>query len=257
MHNTQKKQNRILLVTLIVILASASILIAITGGANRKKPSENPPLDNATEAPSDQSGKEPETDRIDSTIKPERLPFETKGGNESSPDDEKTDAPAESDNTDQEVSSILDKTLPKFKAPIDSVVIKDYSDDIPVFSYTMNDYRTHSGLDFACSVGTPVLAAADGVICELKDDPMMGATVAIQHSGGAITKYKGLSPDSLDLKKIGDDVKLGDVIGASGDTALIESAEEAHLHFELTIEGEPADPAEYMDVSFLSELYED
>ena len=121
----------------------------------------------------------------------------------------------------------------------------------------MNDYRVHGGLDFAASPGTPVYAAADGVICEIKDDPMMGATIAIQHSGGAITKYKGLSTDSLDMKNIGDTVRRGDLIGASGDTALIESAEEPHLHFEMTIEGTQVDPAEYMKVTHLTDLYED
>ncbi len=260
MHNTQKKQNRILLAALVVILASAAILIAVTGSANRKNNTEKPPLDIETDA-----GNESDTDSANQgntnpTIKPERIPLESEAldgkDDKSSMENEKTDAAAETD-ADKEVSSILDSALPVFSAPVDGVVIKDYSDNLPVFSYTMNDYRTHGGLDFACSAGAPVYAAADGVVCELTDDPMMGITVAIQHSGGAITKYKGLSQDSLEMKKIGDEVRRGDVIGTAGDTALIESAEESHLHFELTVEGTAVDPADYMNVSFLSELYED
>ena len=44
---------------------------------------------------------------------------------------------------------------------------------------------------------------------------------------------------------------------ASGETALIESAEENHLHFELSVDGRAEDPAEYMDVVCLAELFED
>lgn len=255
MHNTQKKQNKILLATLVFILATAAVLVAVTGSANRKNPPENPPLDTRTE---DEGAKE--TNSPSPVVTPEKITpseGETKGNGNSAESANKTDAPVESSEEDKEVSSVLDKELPKFSAPIDNVVIKGYSDNVPVFSYTMNDYRTHDGLDFAASPGTPVLSAADGVICEIKDDPMMGATIAVQHSGGAITKYKGLSVDSLDMHNIGDSVKMGDVIGAVGDTALIESAEESHLHFEMTIEGEHVDPAEYMQVSHLSNIYED
>ncbi len=255
MHNTQKKQNKILLAALVLILASAAILVAITGSANRKNPPENPPIDNRTE---DEGTSE--TDSPSPAIIPEKITpseDETKNNPEPKESNKKTDAPAEDTVEDKEVSSVLDKALPKFSAPIDNVVIKDYSDNVPVFSYTMNDYRTHDGLDFAASPGTPVLSAADGVICEIVDDPMMGATVAVQHSGGAITKYKGLSPESLNMHNIGDTVKRGDAIGAVGETALIESAEESHLHFEMTIEGEHVNPAEYMQVSKLTSIYED
>ena len=255
MHNTQKKQNKILLAALIFILTSAAVLVAITGSANRKNPPANPPLDTRTE---DEGAKE--TDSPSPIITPEKVTpseDETQEKNKPAESDKKTDAPAESTDEDKDVVSILDKELPKFSAPIDNVVIKDYSDNVPVFSYTMNDYRTHDGLDFAASPGTPVLSAADGVICEIKDDPMMGATIAVQHSGGAITKYKGLSLESLNMHNIGDNVKRGDAIGSVGETALIESAEESHLHFEMTIEGENVNPAEYMQVSKLSNIYED
>ena len=257
MHNTQKKQNKILLVSLVVILASAAILVAVTGSANRKNQTENPPLDNRTEDEGTGDTTDSSPIVIPEKINPTDDGKQSIAGMEEEESSVKTDTPAESAVEDKEVSSILDKTLPKFSAPIDNVVIKDYSDNVPVFSYTMNDYRTHDGLDFAASPGTPVLAAADGVICEIVDDPMMGATVAVQHSGGAITKYKGLSLESLNMHNIGDNVKRGDAIGSVGETALIESAEESHLHFEMTIEGVHVDPAEYMPVSHLSSLYED
>lgn len=267
-NSTTKKQNKVLLVALVIILAAAAILIAVTGGANKKEKENNPPLDNIPEqgSPSSESNKGNEQAPPAQTVKPEKTDSEktedvkTPAKNEpkDEKDSEKDDTPSSTESTeDKEVSSVISNTLPKFQSPISNVVIKDYSGDVPVFSYTMADYRTHNGLDFACSPGTPVSAAADGVICEIISDPMMGATVGIQHSGGAITRYCNLSEESLDLKKIGDIVKRGDVIGSAGSTALIESAEEDHIHFELSIEGTNVDPAEYMEVTFLSELYED
>ena len=72
-----------------------------------------------------------------------------------------------------------------------------------------------------------------------------------------MTKYRGLAEESCSVVKAGDKVLAGEVIGASGETALIESAEENHLHFEMAVNGKPVDPADYMDVVMLSDLTED
>ncbi len=271
-NTTAKKQNKLLLATIIIILAAAAILIAVTGSANKKEKTSDPKNEvkqTETLPAPDQKNSETSTSANKNTGKlnenenSEKLPDETKenknvikeeDGKSTEKETEKTSAEASSG--DEEVASVLSETLPIFAPPLDGLVIKDYSDEIPVFSYTMNDYRTHTGLDFACSVGTPILASADGVICEVCDDPMMGVTVSISHSGGAATTYRGLSKESMSIVKVGDSVECGQMIGAAGDTALIESAEEPHLHFEMTVNGEHVDPAEYMKVSFLSEMYE-
>ena len=247
-----KKQNRLLLISLAVILSAAAILVALTGSANKKgKNNDNPPIEKIHETDA------PETFGKDT---PDVKDNGTQGITETTdtPTTPETEANADVPD-DKEVSLIQPNTdvLPTFSSPIDSLVIKGFSATVPVFSSTMNDYRTHSGVDFATSPGTPVLAAADGTVCEIINDPMMGVTIALQHTGGAVTKYKGLSEDSMDLCKVGDTVKRGQVIGASGDTALIESAEESHLHFELYVNGKAEDPGEYMSVSYLSDLHED
>lgn len=266
MNNTAKKQNRILLIALVIVLTLAAVLIALTGGANRKNKEENPPLDTkVTESDSAEDGK---NDALNKAKKSGTSDAMTKK------DDAESPAPAKSDKKADETSDEAEKTgasaddtadvaamqsgvLPTFSAPVDAPVLKDYSDEIPVFSYTMNDYRTHGGLDFACSPGTPVKSAADGTVCEVIDDPMMGVSVAVSHSGGAVTRYKGLSEESMNLVKAGDTVKRGQVIGASGSTALIESAEEDHLHFELEVNGASENPGEFMKVSYLSDMIED
>lgn len=262
LNTTIKKQNRILLAALIVLLTAAAILIAVTGGANRKNGNELPPMETeslteekngaeTSSAPTEKtaSGKTDETEK-------ESLNGSKKNETEKKEEVQQESAAPEQDGKEVSAMQSPGDTLPEFSAPVDNFVIKGYSAEVPVFSYTMNDYRIHRGVDIACSAGTPVLAAADGMVCEVYSDPMMGVTVGVQHSGGAVTRYKGLSEDSMNLVKNGDEVKRGQVIGASGETALIESAEEAHVHFELTINSESADPGEYMKLKHLAEIYE-
>jgi len=262
LNTTTKKQNKILLAALVIILAAAAILIGITSSANKKEKNDTPPLDNSISDKGSESDSKSDTM---STITPNESEKDTesqktpetndKVDESDSEKNKETEKDTEKTNTDAPV--IQQNVLPTFKAPVDSFVIKEHSDSMPVFSYTMNDYRVHNGPDFACSKGTPVCAAADGVVCEVTDDPMMGVTIALQHSGNAVTRYSGLSEESMSVVKVGNNIPRGSVIGSAGDTALIESAEESHIHFELLIGGEQKDPADYMKVTFLSDLTED
>ena len=291
-NTTVKKQNKLLLAALVLILSAATVLVAITGSANRRK-NENPPLDNQSEIVQDDKAGDKTDNKVkegaiigsdsadkdsaneaknetktddktepakettgDAAIKPEdKL---EKKPSENPKDSEKTSAePDEPAEGAIEVSAEPDDVLPEFITPVDGLVLKGASLTVPVLSYTMGDYRTHGGLDFAASPGTPVFAAADGIVTEVTDDPMMGVTVSLSHSGGAVTKYKGLAEDTIGMHNIGDAVGAGEVIGVSGDTALIESAEENHVHFELAVNGETKNPAEYVSVVFLSDVTED
>lgn len=253
--NQAKKQNRILLAVLVATLAVAAVLLALTGSANRKK--EESKLPPAVEEKAEESApaeKSPSLGRQNPAKA--ALPEEkADGGKKDAQPDEKTDAEAETEEPAVETAS--DSVLPRFVAPVDGYVLKECSLAVPVFSNTMNDYRTHAGLDFACSPGTPVCAAADGVICEASRDPMMGVTISIRHAGGAMTTYQGLSEESLEMSSAGQAVSAGQAIGSSGSTALIESAEEDHLHFELSVNGVHEDPADYMDVKLLARQPED
>lgn len=265
MNSSAKKQNRVLLVTLVVILTAAALLIAVTGGANRKAKESAPPVDTkiAEESPESKTVRE-KTPSADETNAPEKDVIK-KPVSESAPSDDKKAAeeaenrPASAEVVEEarEAAVIDTGVMPTLTLPVDAPALKGYSGETPVFSYTMNDYRTHPGIDFLCEVGTPVCAAADGVICEVADDPMMGVCVGISHSGGAVTRYCGLSEESLGTVKQGDTIKRGQPVGSVGDTALIESAEENHLHFELRVNGYPENPADFMKVRYLSEMVED
>lgn len=272
MTTNAKKQNRILTAALIIIIAALTALIALTSGANRKAkpPVENtPPVGQKVDArdKSDESAapaKKPDASP-DKDALAEKSPADKP---DASPDEElderlppvdaKTSAEPDGADPEDAVPTSAADRLPVFRAPLENAVaVKGCSLTLPVFSATMNDYRVHRGIDFACAPGTPVLAAADGVIASVSKDPMMGWTVTLNHSGGAVTRYAGLSEESVNIAKTGDKVLAGQVIGASGETALIESAEENHLHFELAVDGRAEDPADYMDVVWLDRMFED
>lgn len=113
-----------------------------------------------------------------------------------------------------------------------------------VYDKTMADWRTHDGIDIESSLGTQVLAAADGVVSEVYADELLGTTVVIEHGGGVVTVYSNLA--ELPTVTAGQSVSMGDTIGAVGTTALAEAGEVYHLHFALRVNGASADPAEYL-----------
>ena len=136
---------------------------------------------------------------------------------------------------------------------------KDFEIDIPVYSLTMNDYRAHTGVDIAASLGSEVVAASSGVVCRVWSDPMMGQSVTIDHGDEIYTTYMNLSPEIPEGITVGAKVTMGQTIGSVGDTSLTEIAEEPHLHFEIKVDGQYADPLDYIAVSDIPEnsYYED
>lgn len=138
---------------------------------------------------------------------------------------------------------------PTFMSPVSGIVIKGFSDTVPVFSETMNDYRVHTGIDISGEEGEAVLASADGTVGAIWNDPLMGTCMTVLHDAGYVSTYKGLCEIIPEGIAQGSAVKAGQPIGAIGDTALVEVAEEPHVHFELTENGTPVDPLEHVAIS--------
>ena len=134
-----------------------------------------------------------------------------------------------------------------FKLPIDAdkgKVSKKYSMDMVIYNSTLDQYMTHPGLDIEAPQGTSVKAIANGTITDIYTDDAYGITIEITHSNGYISKYSNLSTDKLAEK--GDTVKQGQVISNVGQTALYESMEPTHLHFELMKNGDLCNPAKFI-----------
>jgi murein DD-endopeptidase MepM/ murein hydrolase activator NlpD len=105
----------------------------------------------------------------------------------------------------------------------------------------------HSGLDLAAPMGTPVHAAAGGVVLfaaassDAAGRPVgYGRYVVVAHKNGYATLYGHLSSIAVHA---GDTVHQGDILGAEGSTG---NSTGPHLHFELRFNGDPVDPLPYV-----------
>ena len=136
---------------------------------------------------------------------------------------------------------------PRTASPISGETVAEYAMDCLSYNATTRDWRVHNGVDIAAEAGTEVCAAADGVVYTTYEDETMGTTVVIRHDGGYTTKYSSLDADVA--VSPGDEVKLGQTIGCVGNTALLESALGDHVHFSVTHNDEPMDPADFLDLN--------
>lgn len=121
-----------------------------------------------------------------------------------------------------------------------SNIIEPFSNGELVKNQTTGSWQTHNGADIAAEVGMDVFAVANGEVSEVKNDPLWGVTVTIDHKNGYTTKYCGLGSD-LAVQQ-GDKVEKGCTIGAVGSTADVESSLAAHLHIEMKHNGSYIDP---------------
>ncbi len=102
------------------------------------------------------------------------------------------------------------------------------------------EYTMHSGIDFAAPVGTPILAAAGGVVESAERHPEYGNLVKIDHGNGLSTWY---AHTSRFVVRVGDIVRKGQQIALVGSTG---RATGPHLHFEVRVNGAPQNPLRYL-----------
>jgi murein DD-endopeptidase MepM/ murein hydrolase activator NlpD len=98
----------------------------------------------------------------------------------------------------------------------------------------------HTGLDFPSSPGTPILAAAGGVVVAQEYHPAYGNMVEIDHGNDLVTRYAHAS--KVFVKK-GDLVKRGQKIAEVGSTGRSTGS---HLHFEVLVHGVFQDPQKFL-----------
>ncbi len=94
----------------------------------------------------------------------------------------------------------------------------------------------HNGADFGVAIGTPVLAAGDGVVTRIENHPYAGKYIVIQHGGKYRTRYLHLN--RFKVRK-GQRVTRGQVIAESGNTGRSTGP---HLHYEFHINGRAVNP---------------
>lgn len=98
----------------------------------------------------------------------------------------------------------------------------------------------HEGLDFMAEPGTPIYAAADGIVTQAESTPDYGNIVKLDHGSGLETRY---AHAQRLLVMAGDRVQRGQLIAEVGNTGRSTGA---HLHFEVRLNGIALDPRKYL-----------
>jgi len=103
------------------------------------------------------------------------------------------------------------------------------------------EWRPHWGVDLAAPYGTPVRAAANGVVSASGWESGLGQTVRVDHTNGVASAYGHLAQIAPAMRP-GATVERGQVIGYVGSTGLSTGP---HLHYEITRDGTHVNPLEF------------
>jgi murein DD-endopeptidase MepM/ murein hydrolase activator NlpD len=99
----------------------------------------------------------------------------------------------------------------------------------------------HEGLDFTANTGTPIRAAADGIVSATEQGGAYGKLVKIEHGAGLETRY---AHTSKILVKVGERVTKGQIVAEVGSTGRSTGP---HLHYEIRLNGASLDPRKYLN----------
>ncbi len=144
-----------------------------------------------------------------------------------------------SENQESEIKKEL-----SFERPVEGEIVREYAKDSLIYSETLQEWTTHTGIDIKADKTTVVKAAEAGTIKSIKNDPRYGLTIVIEHDDQYQTIYSNLLTSEFVVE--GEKVERGQAIGTVGNTAVFEIADEPHLHFEIWKDSLPVDPTTLM-----------
>ena len=131
-----------------------------------------------------------------------------------------------------------------FERPVEGEIVREYAKDSLIYSETLQEWTTHTGIDIKADKTTVVKAAEAGTVKSIKNDPRYGLTIVIEHNEQYQTVYSNLLTSEFVVE--GEKVEKGQAIGTVGNTAVFEIADEPHLHFEIWKDSLPVDPTTLM-----------
>jgi murein DD-endopeptidase MepM/ murein hydrolase activator NlpD len=126
--------------------------------------------------------------------------------------------------------------------PVNGRILSEFGTREDPFS---GEGEVHTGVDISASMGTPVHAAADGVVESADYESGYGKMVVIDHGGGVRTRYAHLSRYEVIP---GQEIRAGEILAYSGATGKVTAP---HLHFEVRMHGTPVNPIPYLRRSAL------
>lgn len=144
-------------------------------------------------------------------------------------------------NTD--VAKTFDESQ-KLSWPVQGNLVLDYSMDTTVYYKTLDQYKCNPGLLIQSEVNTPVVAAFEGTVESVTNDPTMGNVIVINIGNGYLVAYGQTKDVTVNA---GDFITKGQTIATVAQPTKYFSEEGSHLNFKLTKDGTPQDPKPYME----------
>ena len=128
--------------------------------------------------------------------------------------------------------------------PVNGRILSRFGEREDPFS---GEGQIHTGVDISAAMGTPVHAAADGVVFSAEYFAGYGRVVMVDHGNGLRTYYAHLSRFNV---VPGQEIRRGEVLAYSGATGKVTSP---HLHFEVRVGGTAVNPYPYLTRSAMLE----
>lgn len=113
---------------------------------------------------------------------------------------------------------------------IGTKVLRDYSENVPSYSKTLDVWEIHKGLDIAAKDGAMIKSILDGTVKSMYSDEKYGASIEISYPDDLTVIYSGIK-QNVSLQK-GDKIKEGDCIGYVSNTTNTENEDGTHVHIE-------------------------
>lgn len=145
------------------------------------------------------------------------------------------------DNQDKDKENA--NNLNTMQLPLAGEVIREFTMDDLIYFEAIGEWRVHKGVDIKPKDTLLIESALAGTIESVNTSELMGTEIIIDHGNNIKTVYSNLVTASV---KVGEQVKQGQEIGNVGKVASIESADGAHLHFELLVDGKNVNPMDYI-----------
>lgn len=123
--------------------------------------------------------------------------------------------------------------------PVSGEVIRAHTPDSLVLWEALSCWKAHPGMDIAAKEDEGVLCVMDGMVEDITRDDLWGYRVKIAQSDGSVAEYAGIA---VCLLQIGQRVTRGQTVGTLMEAIPCEAELGAHLHLELTKDGEQVDP---------------
>jgi murein DD-endopeptidase MepM/ murein hydrolase activator NlpD len=140
--------------------------------------------------------------------------------------------------TDLQSARVKFLSVPNESPLSETIAVSNFGSRIDPFTGRKS---SHEGIDFIAPTGTPILAAAAGVVVEAKWHPGYGNLIELEHNNKTTTRY---AHASRLLVKQGDIVRLGQKIALVGSSGRSTGP---HLHFEVRVNGVAQDPTKFLE----------